>query len=193
HETLGEWFNDSNVDLVAEHGAWFKKQHTSWHKLPGLSAQWKNEILPVLETYVDRTPGTFIEEKTYSLVWHYRKAQKGLGELRAGELMNNLKYLATDKGLQLLPGDKVVEVKNIEINKGKAALTLIDGKNYDFIMAFGDDYTDEDIFKALPESAVTIKIGSNVSAAKFYLRNPVEARRLLKNLTENIVVVDTDK
>jgi trehalose 6-phosphate synthase/phosphatase len=193
HENLGEWFGDYNIDLIAEHGAWFKKQKTSWHKLPGLSAQWKHDILPVLETYVDRTPGTFIEEKSYSLVWHYRKAQKGLGELRAGELMNNLKYLANDKGLQLLPGDKVVEIKNMEINKGKAALTLIDNNNYDFIMAFGDDYTDEDIFKALPESAVTIKIGSNLSAAKFYLRTPAEARRLLKNLTENSIVVQADK
>ncbi|MDB5153717.1 MAG: bifunctional alpha,alpha-trehalose-phosphate synthase (UDP-forming)/trehalose-phosphatase, partial [Mucilaginibacter sp.] len=73
------------------------------------------------------------------------------------------------------------------------ALTLIDNNNYDFIMAFGDDYTDEDIFKALPESAVTIKIGSNLSAAKFYLRTPGEARRLLKNLTENSVVVQADK
>ena len=100
--------------------------------------------------------------------------------------MNNLKYLATDKGLQLLlTGDKVVEVKNIEINKGKAALTLIDAEKYDFIMAFGDDYTDEDVFKALPDSAITIKIGSNLSAAKFYLRNPWEARKLLTKLTES--------
>jgi trehalose 6-phosphate synthase/phosphatase len=185
HENLGEWFADHGIDLIAEHGAWFKKQHTNWHKLPGLSAHWKHDIMPVLETYVDRTPGTFIEEKSYSLVWHYRKAQKGLGELRAGELMNTLKYIANDKGLQLLPGDKVVEIKNMEINKGKAALTLVDSDKYDFIMALGDDYTDEDVFKALPESAVTIKIGSNLSAAKFYLRTPTEARRLLRSLAEN--------
>ncbi len=189
HENLEEWFSGCPIDLIAEHGAWSKKQGAKWHKLPGLSSQWKHDIMPVLETYVDRTPGTFIEEKTYSLVWHYRKAQKGLGELRAGELMNNLKYLATDRGLQLLPGDKVVEVKNIEINKGKAALTLIDNIDYDFMMALGDDYTDEDIFKALPENAVTIKIGNNISAAKFYLRTPAEARRLLKNMTESAVVV----
>ncbi|MBS1522897.1 MAG: bifunctional alpha,alpha-trehalose-phosphate synthase (UDP-forming)/trehalose-phosphatase [Bacteroidetes bacterium] len=188
HDILGEWFANNDIDMIAEHGAWFKKQHSGWHKLPGLSAQWKHDILPVLETYVDRTPGTFIEEKSYSLVWHYRKAQKGLGELRANELMNTLKYITNDKGLQLLPGDKVVEVKNMEINKGKAALTMVDGNKYDFIMALGDDYTDEDIFKALPDNAVTIKIGSNVSAAKFYLRTPSEARRLLKTLAENSFV-----
>ncbi|MDR3697576.1 bifunctional alpha,alpha-trehalose-phosphate synthase (UDP-forming)/trehalose-phosphatase [Mucilaginibacter sp.] len=188
HKNLGEWFGDKNVYLVAEHGAWYKEKNKSWHKISGLSDSWKQDILPVLETYVDRTPGSFIEEKTYSLVWHYRNAQKGLGELRATELMNNLKYLASDKGLQLLPGDKVLEVKNVEINKGKAALLLVEKDNYDFIIAFGDDYTDEDIFKSLPDNAVTIKVGSNVSAAKFYLRNPVEVRKLLLSFTESVAV-----
>jgi trehalose 6-phosphate synthase/phosphatase len=190
HENLSNWFDDKNIYLIAEHGAWHKQQNTRWHKIQGLSDNWKQDIYPIMETYVDRTPGSFIEEKTYSLAWHYRKAQKGLGELRANELMNNLKYQANDKGLQLLPGDKVLEIKNMEINKGKAALTLTANEDYDFIMAFGDDYTDEDLFKALPDSAITIKVGSNISAAKFYLRSPVEVRRFLFNLTESTVLND---
>jgi trehalose 6-phosphate synthase/phosphatase len=191
HENLDEWFNGNDIYLIAEHGSWFKQPGTSWHKIGGLSDQWKHDIYPILETYVDRTPGSFIEEKTYSLVWHYRKAQAGLGELRANELMNNLKYLASDKGLQLLAGDKVLEVKNMDINKGKAALTLTEGRDYDFIIAFGDDYTDEDIFKALPESAITIKVGSNLSAAKFYLRNPGEVRKLLTSFAKYTPVEET--
>jgi trehalose 6-phosphate synthase/phosphatase len=188
HENLDEWFGDKNMYLIAEHGSWFKQQNTSWHKVSGLSDSWKSDIYPILETYVDRTPGSFIEEKTYSLVWHYRNSQKGLGELRANELMNNLKYLANDKGLQLLPGDKVLEVKNMEINKGRAAVMLVEKGNYDFIVAFGDDYTDEDIFKALPDTSITIKVGSNVSAAKFYLRNPTEVRKLLTRFAEDVPV-----
>ena len=188
HENLGEWFGNRNIYLIAEHGAWFKQQHHAWHKIQGLSDSWKHDILPVLETYVDRTPGSFIEEKTYSLVWHYRNAQKGLGELRASELTNNLKYMASDKGLQLLPGDKVLEIKNVEANKGKAAKTLVDQQPYDFIIAFGDDYTDEDVFKSLPDNAVTIKVGSNLSAAKFYLRNPAEVRQLLGKLAAEVGV-----
>jgi trehalose 6-phosphate synthase/phosphatase len=188
HDNLGDWFGDKNLYLIAEHGAWSKQQNVHWHKISGLSDRWKQDILPIMETYVDRTPGSFIEEKTYSLAWHYRNSQKGLGEFRANELMNNLKYLASDKGLQLLPGDKVLEVKNIEVNKGKAALLLVEKNDYDFIIAFGDDYTDEDVFKSLPDNAVTIKVGSNVSAAKFYLRNPAEVRKLLLSFTEGVAV-----
>jgi trehalose 6-phosphate synthase/phosphatase len=60
-------------------------------------------------------------------------------------------------------------------------------------LALGDDYTDEDVFKALPESAITIKIGNNVSAAKFYMRSPNEARALLRKLAEQNHMAHADK
>ena len=188
HRNLEEWFGHMNLNLIAEHGAWQKKNGV-WESSPGLNDQWKQEIYPLLETYLDRTPGAFIEEKDYSLVWHYRKVEKGLGELRTTELMTNLRYLTNDKGLQLLPGNKVVEIKNIEINKGKAALAQLHNDEYDFIMALGDDHTDEDIFKALPENSLTIKVGSNMSSARFYLRGSSEVRQLLRNLVEAVEVV----
>ena len=117
------------------------------------------------------------------MVWHYRKVETGLGELRAREIISHLKYLAINMNLQVLEGNKVVEIKNLEVNKGKAASKWIDKSKPDFIMAIGDDFTDEDTFKALPESAYTIKVGDNQSAAKFSLKNTVEVRNLLKTLT----------
>jgi trehalose 6-phosphate synthase/phosphatase len=181
YQKLEEWFGHTNLSLIAEHGAW-QKHEGRWESIPGLTDHWKQDIYSVLETYVDRTPGAFIEEKNYSLVWHYRKVEKGLGELRTNELVNNLRYLINDKGLQLLPGNKVLEIKNVEINKGKAALSMLQNNDFDFIMALGDDHTDEDIFKALPQNALTVKVGNNVSAARFYLINYKEARGLLKAL-----------
>jgi trehalose 6-phosphate synthase/phosphatase len=181
YQKLEEWFGHTNLSLIAEHGAW-QKHEGRWESIPGLTDHWKQDIYSVLETYVDRTPGAFIEEKNYSLVWHYRKVEKGLGELRTNELVNNLRYLINDKGLQLLPGNKVLEIKNVEINKGKAALSMLQNNDFDFIMALGDDHTDEDIFKALPQNALTVKVGNNVSAARFYLKNYKEARGLLKAL-----------
>ena len=183
HQKMEEWFGHIGVHLIAEHGVWRKKKGKVWKSIPSLSDHWKSDIFPILNTYVDRTPGSFIEEKSFSLVWHYRKAPKGLGELRASELVNNLGYLTKDKGLQLLPGNKVIEIKNMEVNKGKAALSFMYNQDYDFVMAVGDDHTDEDIFKALPESAFTFKVGSNMSAARFYLRNTEEVRCFLNGLT----------
>ena len=170
--------------MIAEHGAWQKYLDGQWKSLPLLTDKWKCEVRTVLERYTDRTPGSFIEEKSYSMVWHYRRVEEGLGELRVNEIINHLRLIVADKGLQLMPGNKVLEIKNIEVNKGKAAQNWLHDRNTDFILALGDDHTDEDIFKALPESAYTIKVGSNISAAKYYLRNPVEVRMFLKELVQ---------
>ncbi|HEY1007307.1 MAG TPA: trehalose-phosphatase, partial [Sphingobacteriaceae bacterium] len=183
YTSLEEWFGHLNLDMIAEHGAWMRSAE-GWKNLPGLTDSWKKDIMPVLETYTDRTPGTFIEEKSFSLVWHFRRAEAGVGELRASELLTNLQYLIQDKRLQLLKGNKVIEVKSIEINKGIAALSWIGERQHDFVMAIGDDHTDEDLFKALEPGSVTIKVGSNVSAARFYVDNFRSVRRLLALLRD---------
>lgn len=183
YETLQNWFGHLDLDMIAEHGAWQKQRNEEWKSLPLLTDKWKLEVKTVLDTYTDRTPGSFVEEKSYSLVWHYRKVEKGLGELRANEIVNHLRMLIADKGLQMMEGNKVIEFKNIEVNKGKAALNWLYNNNPDFLIALGDDHTDEDIFKALPEKAYTVKVGSNISAARYYLRDYKEVRELLKALT----------
>ncbi len=182
HQALQKWFGHLPIDLIAEHGAWKKCSRGKWETIPGLSADWKKDIYPLLQLYADRTPGTFIEEKDYSLVWHYRKADEGLADLRASDLSTNLKYMAVDRGLQILPGNKVIEIKNVEINKGRAVSQWLQKAPYEFIMAIGDDHTDEDIFKALPEEAVTVKVGSNISAARYYLHRHLDVRRFLRSL-----------
>ncbi|TKC56155.1 bifunctional alpha,alpha-trehalose-phosphate synthase (UDP-forming)/trehalose-phosphatase [Pedobacter hiemivivus] len=184
YQTLQEWFGHLDLDMIAEHGAWQKQKDTEWKPLPLLTDKWKQEVKTVLDTYTDRTPGSFVEEKSYSLVWHYRKVEEGLGELRAHEILNHLRMLTTDKGLQMMPGNKVIEFKNIEVNKGKAAQNWLYSNNPDFILAVGDDHTDEDIFKALSPEAYSIKVGSNISAARYYLKDYFEVRDLLKELVQ---------
>ncbi|MGI4020914.1 MAG: bifunctional alpha,alpha-trehalose-phosphate synthase (UDP-forming)/trehalose-phosphatase [Janthinobacterium lividum] len=187
YQTLEKWFGHLPITLIADHGAW-QKLNGEWESAPALNASWKKIVSPVLETFADRTPGSFIEEKTYSLAWHYRKVETGLGDLRAGELINNLRFITSDQGLQILPGNKVIEVKNIEINKGKTALAVLHGQAYDFVMAIGDDHTDEDTFKAMPENSVTIKVGSNSSAAKYYVNDVKEVRNLLQGFTSTFLL-----
>lgn len=193
YETLQEWLGDLQMDMIAEHGAWVKYHGDEWRSIPGLTDDWKKDVIQVLNTYTDRTPGSFIEEKAYSLVWHYRRTDEGLGELRSNELTNNLKYLVSDRGLQILQGNKVIEVKNAEINKGKAVAAWVQEFQPDMMIAIGDDYTDEDIFRSLPEDAVTIKVGSNISAAKYYLHNYRDVRRFLSLLAETGKNVGVDE
>jgi len=177
--TLEGWFGSLNVGLVAEHGVWIKEKGGGWETIETLTSEWKEEVYPILESWVDRTPGSFIEEKEFSLVWHYRKADPVLGELRARELINNLSNITANLNLQVLEGSKVVEVINTGINKGRTALIWISRKKWDFILALGDDWTDEDTFKALPSTAWSIKVGFGASAARFSLSSPSKATALL--------------
>jgi trehalose 6-phosphate synthase/phosphatase len=181
-DTLEEWFGRLNVGLVAEHGVWIKEKGGGWETIEILTSDWKEEVHPILESWVDRTPGSFIEEKEFSLVWHYRKANPRLGELRARELINNLSNTIANLNLQVLEGNKVVEVKNTGINKGRAAFRWIARNKWDFILALGDDWTDEDTFKALPSTAWSIKVGFGASAARFSLSSPSKATSLLKKM-----------
>ncbi len=181
-QILEEWLKDFDLEIIAEHGVWARERGKEFKTLVNLNDAWKGPIKKLLTSYVDRTPGSFIEEKDYSLVWHYRKVETGLGEARTRELASHLKYITVDKNLKVLEGNKVVEIKNSEIDKGKAAAIWLRKYSFDFILACGDDWTDEDTFKAMPEDAFTIKVGTNSSAAKYRVTDHKDIRTVLKGL-----------
>jgi len=140
------------------------------------------EVKKLMEKLADQTPGAFVEVKPYSLAWHYRKVELGLGELKATELKEVLNPMLNEYGLQLLDGNAVIEVKNTEVNKGKAALEIAGHIKPDFMLAIGDDITDEDLFRYLPQSTISIKVGSNKSAAKYYLDEQEDVLQFLDQL-----------
>jgi len=164
------------LGLVAEHGAWIKERSKEWETIEPLENDRKTEILPVLEVYVDRTPGSFIEEKEFSLVWHYRNCDAELAAVRAKELKDVLLNLTANLNIGVMEGNKVIEIKNTNINKGRAALKWISKKQWDFVLAIGDDLTDEDIFAVLPDTAYSIKVGLGSSHAKFYIESVDKVR-----------------
>ncbi len=181
-KTLESYFGMLNVGLIAEHGAWIKKKKGEWRTLKPLVTDFKSKILPLLELYVDRVPGSFIEEKEFSIVWHYRRANSELASIRVKELVDNLVNFTANMDVQILHGNKVVEIREAGVNKGTAALSYLEGIDFDFILAIGDDWTDEDLFKILPETAYSIRIGMAQSHAKFNLRSHRDVIELLKKL-----------
>lgn len=174
--TLDAWFGAMDIGLIAEHGVWIKERSGEWRMSEALSDEWKAEIYPLLELYTDRTPGAFIEEKDYSLVWHYRRTEPLLGAQRAKDLKDDLLHLTSNLNVGVMEGNKVIEIKNNVVNKGRAALNWVTQRAWDFILAIGDDRTDEDLFEVLPPEAYSIKVGLAPSRARF---NLVEQRDVL--------------
>ncbi len=180
--TLDKWFGSLKTGMVAEHGVWMKAKGGDWGMMAGLSNDWKDEVRAIMKLAVDRIEGSLIEEKDYSLAWHYRKANPRITERHIREIANDLLNLTANSNLKVLEGSKVVEVKSASLNKGLAAQQWLSRENWDFILAIGDDVTDEDLFKTLPENAWSIKVRPGVSAAKFSVDSPDEVRTLLREL-----------
>jgi len=176
--TINKWLGHLPIDFAAEHGVWIKKGD-NWLQNPGLRSEWKKEIRPVLEQLVERTPGSFIEEKDFSLAWHYRRADKNLGAKRVRESKDVLAYLIANLDLQILDGNKVVEVKNTGVSKGQATMEWLHLEEWDFVLAIGDDHTDEDIFKVLPPKSFSVKVGEDPSIANYRIRTVEQVRELL--------------
>jgi trehalose 6-phosphate synthase/phosphatase len=179
--TLEKWLGHLDVEMAAEHGVWMK-ENDKWHLNPNVVDGWMPKVRELLENLVARTPGSFIEEKDYSLAWHYRSIDRDLGQKRVREFRDMLSYLIQNQDLQVLEGNKVVEIKNAGVNKGKATSHWVQKSDWDFILGIGDDATDEDIFAALPEWGVSIKVGSDRTAARFNLSGVSEVRKMFKGL-----------
>ncbi|MDD5067885.1 MAG: trehalose-phosphatase, partial [bacterium] len=182
--SLQNWLSGIPVGLVAEHGAWIKDKAEDWSMIKPLTDDWKNQIRPILDVYTDRLPGSFLEEKEFALVWHYRRSDPEMALQRQRELVDELVQFTANIDIQILQGNKVIEVRNAGVNKGIASLYWKDKRPYDFILAVGDDWTDEDMFKILPSTAYTFRVGISPSYARFNLMNNQEVLKLLSELKE---------
>lgn len=184
-ETLSRWFpEDWDIHFIAEHGVWLRDPGADWNMMEQIDNNWKESVLPMLEFFVDQTPQSFIEHKNFSLVWHYRKADPDMAIQRAWELKDELRHLTANLNLEIMDGDKVLEIKYSGINKGRAALHKMTNTKYDFIIAIGDDWTDEYTFESMPDEAITIKVGTKTTKASLYTKSVDNVRELLSDFNK---------
>ncbi|NQW19463.1 MAG: bifunctional alpha,alpha-trehalose-phosphate synthase (UDP-forming)/trehalose-phosphatase [Chloroflexi bacterium] len=185
--TLGEWFKGLNISLIAEHGSWARnKEQSEWKRLgPPPDLSWKTEVRSILSDFVSRTPGARIEEKSSALVWHFREAENDIGKWQSLDLTTHLENTLVGAPVEILTGSKIVEIRQQGLDKGRA-YSIVEAEQgpFDFVMATGDDRTDEDLFAQLPDDAFSIHIGQGGSLATSSLSSPASVRRLLALLVQ---------
>jgi trehalose 6-phosphate synthase/phosphatase len=127
---IERWLGDvPNLGLAAEHGTRLRSAASAEWQARSAISDWKPKIRPILGHFVDRTPGSFVEEKEYSLVWHYRSAEPEFGEWLATELVSMLEGMLADTELRAYRGKKIVEVKPGWANKGEFAREFVASHN----------------------------------------------------------------
>ena len=179
-KTLEQWLGDLELQFIAAHGLWIRQTKERWKNTIPLDNYWKESIRHILEMYTDRLPGSLIEEKDYSLAWHYRNCEPTNVAQKLGEIKDALLWMTRDMNLGIQEGNKVLEVKDIRVNKGYGASFFLQKDNYDFIFGAGDDTTDEDLFSALPEDAYSLKVGAGNSQARYRTKSYQSMRKLLR-------------
>jgi trehalose 6-phosphate synthase/phosphatase len=183
-EDLDAFLGGYPFRLIAEHGASIRPPgQKEWERLDrDLSYAWKEELLPILRLYEQATPGSRMEEKRSSIVWHYRRADQEFGAWKANQLTEELSALTANYPIKVRHGKKMVEVTAAENNKGTAVARVLEQNDYDTVLCAGDDLTDESMFELGRLRLLTIKVGSEPTKARFRVTDPASFRQLLDGL-----------
>ncbi len=177
---------DLGIDFAAEHGCEFYSSSSGelTTRVAPLNPDIIKAVKHVLKHYSIRVPGSFVEEKHFGLVWHYRRGSPEFAELQARKLRAELEsYLANEK-VRVARGKKVIEIVALESDKGafvdwymKNRPDLSDA----VLLALGDDFPDEVMFEAVKKAGgKAIKIGAGTTNADYRLRSHKHAVEFLE-------------
>ncbi len=183
-------FKDLPVALAAEHGAkYYDPQTGEWTSLIWSDINtWYPSATKVMESYVRRVPRSHMEPKEYAIAWHYRQSPRTFSDYQAHKLKEEL-----DAGLAHLPatviaGNKVIEARAVEANKGyfvrNYLTSYVQRPEEASFIALGDDTTDEDMMRALPDHGKSIKVGEPTPHAGYQLRKQGDVMAWLSALED---------
>ncbi len=184
YQEIDTFMGNLQIDIIAEHGAMIRKKGR-WERLIFDNGLWKREIINLFERYNMLCQNAYLEEKIFSLAWHYRNAEPKKGIKYSRELKNVLREKMSVEDFKILDGNKVIEVMSREISKGHAIKKIVEQKNYGYILSIGDDITDEEMFEYLlnNDHALTVKVGNGDTKAKFRLDKVEEVIEILEQLS----------
>ncbi|EGR31938.1 trehalose-6-phosphate synthase, putative [Ichthyophthirius multifiliis] len=174
---IDEWFQDvKGLGLICENGCMHKviqengKEQTEWTKLIQLDMSWKEQIYRLMQSYTQRTQGSSIELKEFSVTWKFNQVCVDFGIKQAEQMTQQIKqFTQKTKYLEVYQNSECVEVRPVNMNKVKnkyqySTLLIylyqgiivevliqkkfIECSKIDFILILGSSMSDEDMFVA---------------------------------------------
>jgi trehalose 6-phosphate synthase/phosphatase len=204
------------LGLAAEHGSYYRypsetrlelrSARNQWKTMIQLeSLHWKDAARVVMDMYVQRTQGTYIEEKSSAIIWQFRDADPEFGFLQSKELEEHLNEVLSGEPVDVMRGggisDGYIEVRAHGVSKGyflEHLLTVLQSKgiSVDFVMAVGDDASDEPMFEqinTIRQSSAkekikylySVAVGKKPTAADAYVNDTSSVMELLSCLVKS--------
>ncbi|TDH66268.1 hypothetical protein CCR75_009462 [Bremia lactucae] len=162
--------------------------------------EWRDEVESILEHFTERTPGSLLDIKDCCYTWHFRDADPTFGLKQAKDMQLHFDQMLRDLpvGVVMCRIKKYVMIRPWRVNKGRAVSRILEYESetpyftaldFDFILALGDERTDEDMFDVVQGSnCYTCTVGMKVSRAQYYLDDPDEVLRVLAACTSLVAV-----
>jgi len=173
---------------TASHGLeWNLNNKLERKTLPKLTEEKINQIRQIIKNIKKDYPSLIIENKPYSVTFHYHRMSVKDKKTFKGWLKKFLKPIYKQSSIRIFHDKETIDITpNLHWTKGnvaKLALKYLYKKtkrNY-MPIYIGDSLTDEDAFIALKKDGITVRVGKNKkSAAKWYLKNQKEVSFFLK-------------
>jgi len=179
---LEQHFGLLPVGLHGEHGLVSRMAgKANWVTAPTGPGLWQPRVLSVLRRFAAQVPGSIVETKAQSIAFHYRQVDPEFATSIVKEIRVHLTEMLSQFGATVISGNKVLEVRPMGVNKGNVVSRVLAEQDHRATaMVFGDDRTDEDMFEAAPADALTVKIGSGRTDARFRLTDCRETRSFLQ-------------
>jgi len=131
---------------------------------------------------VSRIPGALLENKRYTLSLHFRRVHASDHAALVRLAQTAIVQGPGGSDWTLRRGKKVIEIRpHSGWNKGKGIAWVLKrspaGRRVFYI---GDDQTDEDVFRMMKKTAITVRVGHNGrSAARYRLPKQSQVNQLL--------------
>ena len=183
---LESWFGHLPVGLHAEHGLWSRPPGAlEWQRGDVGRPVPYDDVLALFKRFTELTPGSHIERKSAGLAWHFRLAQDDVANRNADALVEEARRRLPADVVDILRGEKVVEIRPAGIHKGLIVTRLLVGAAPNTLaVAMGDDVTDEDMFAAIPASGLTVHVGPRSSSASLRLPDVAACRTFLRGMLD---------
>lgn len=195
---LGQHLASTGAGLIAEHGAFIRWPSTRARSRSARASEpsefstflevadqdWFDEARSLMKRAAESLRGSFVEQKTTGIAWHYRGCSEDVGDGGARALYRDLTTGLGHRDVEVMFGNKVIEVRSREVSKALAVRRLIELHQLDLegALVAGDDVTDETMFEEVEGRCATVLVGDRPTAAQYFVPTPRRFRELLREL-----------
>jgi trehalose-phosphatase len=190
------------LGLIAENGCFLREPTAEeWTQFPNeeKTSSWMESCKSILQYYLERVEGSYLEERHCSLVFHYEKAHDNDSSSRhAGDCANHINDACEQQRVKAIPTKDSVIIEPIDFDKATASQHIFskypEAARPDFLFVAGNDRSDENVFRWakmlkddwLVNNVQTVTVGDRNSIAMSTLTNGATGKSRFYYLVPNI-------